>query len=412
MDLSTIKEKGKKLKHILPIITLGIIGIVAVSAVSILSKTVYITTDKETVRVTTIGNNTEDILGLVGITLNENDQVIREDNNDNILITVNRAMCLTVNVDGGKKETIMHGGTVADLMTELNITLSDIDVVEPALDTDLKDSMEVSVTRWYNINFSDNGNSQNIKVPEGDVKSTLNYLQCDIIDEDDIINCDLSDIIKEDFSLVIDRVSYEEYTDFETIPYKKTTQNTSTLYVGETKLLTNGSNGEHKLLKKKTIINGEVSEIEVISTEVTKEAINEVTLVGTKQKTVTIPLSSKYSYTVTEGPGTFIDHNGNVVSYKKAMSGSCTAYIEPEGSLCSTGCQVAYGNVAVNPNIIPYGTRMYVVSPDGSFVYGYATAADTGGALMAGLGLLDLYFPTWDGVNSFGRRNMIVYILG
>lgn len=411
MNLSIIKEKVKGLKRIIPLVTLGVIGITAVVSVTVLSRTIYITADNETVRVTKIGSNTEDILGIAGITVEDNDQVIREDNDDSISIKINRAMCLSVNVDGNKKETIMHGGTVADLMTELDINLSDIDVVEPSLDTKLEDNMNISVTRWYNINFSDNGESKNIAVPEGNVKSTLDYLQCDAMDEDDIINCDFEDIITEDFSIVIDRVSYEEFTEIEKIPYKKTTQNTSSLYTGETKISVNGADGERKLLKKKTIVNGEVTEVEVISIDIIKEAVNEVTLVGTKQKTVTIPLSSKYSYTVTEGPGTFIDHNGNSVYYKKSMSGSCTAYYEPAGSLCSTGRTVGYGNVAVNPNIIPYGTRMYVVSADGSIVYGYATAADTGGALMAGLGLLDLYFPSEAACVNFGRRNMVVYIL-
>ncbi len=412
MNLSIIKEKVKNLKRIVPVAILGATCIAAVSAITFLSKTYYITSDEETVRVTALmGNNTESILNLAGISLEENDQVIREDNEDNILIKVNRAMVVSVSVDNDVKETIMHNGTVADALADLNISISDIDVVEPSLDTVLEDDIKINITRWYNINFSDNGETKTVAVPEGDVQSTLEYLQCPGLDEDDIINCDFTDMIDEDFSIVIDRVSYEEFSEVETIPYKKTTQNTSDLYQGETKLLVSGKDGERQLIKKKTIVNGEVVETEILSSEVTVDSIDEVTLVGTKQKTVTIPLSSKYSYTVTDGPGTFRDHNGNWVSYSKSMSGSCTAYYEPAGSLCSTGRTVGYGNVAVNPNIIPYGTRMYVVSADGSIVYGYATAADTGGALMAGLGLLDLYFPSESACVNFGRRNMIVYIL-
>lgn len=66
--------------------------------------------------------------------------------------------------------------------------------------------------------------------------------------------------------------------------------------------------------------------------------------------------------------------------------------------------------MAVNPNIIPYGTKMYIVSEDG-FVYGYATAIDTGGALMDGSAIVDVYYPTYDDCVVFGRRNVYVYIL-
>ena len=51
--------------------------------------------------------------------------------------------------------------------------------------------------------------------------------------------------------------------------------------------------------------------------------------------------------------------------------------------------------MAVNPNIIPYGTLMYITSDDGSFVYGYAYAADTGTAMMEGHAFVDLYYQTY-----------------
>ena len=53
---------------------------------------------------------------------------------------------------------------------------------------------------------------------------------------------------------------------------------------------------------------------------------------------------------------------------------------------------------------------MYIVSEDG-FVYGYATAIDTGGALMDGSAIVDVYYPTYDDCVVFGRRNVYVYIL-
>ena len=91
------------------------------------------------------------------------------------------------------------------------------------------------------------------------------------------------------------------------------------------------------------------------------------------------------------------------------LTGSCSAYTG--GGTTASGLPAAVGNVAVNPNVIPYGTRLYICSPDGSFVYGYAVAADTGGAFLYGDYLADLYYDTLSDCYSFGIRTMNVYIL-
>ena len=61
----------------------------------------------------------------------------------------------------------------------------------------------------------------------------------------------------------------------------------------------------------------------------------------------------------------------------------------------SSGRRLTYGTVAVNPNVIPYGSLMYITSADGRFVYGYAYAADTGTAMMTGNAFIDLYYETY-----------------
>ena len=99
-------------------------------------------------------------------------------------------------------------------------------------------------------------------------------------------------------------------------------------------------------------------------------------------------------------------------AYSSVVTGSGTAYTAPAGSLTATGVTAYHGGVAVNPNIIPYGSKLYIVSTDGSFVYGYATAVDTGGALMSGTAIVDCFYNTYDECVSFGRRNVNVYIVG
>ena len=74
-----------------------------------------------------------------------------------------------------------------------------------------------------------------------------------------------------------------------------------------------------------------------------------------------------------------------------------------------TGTTVHKGTVAVDPRYIPYGTRMFIVSNDGAYVYGIAVAEDCGGDIKGDR--MDLYFPTFDECIQFGRRVCTIYFL-
>ena len=66
----------------------------------------------------------------------------------------------------------------------------------------------------------------------------------------------------------------------------------------------------------------------------------------------------------------------------------------------------------MDPELIPYGTELYIVSPDGSYVYGYAIAGDTGGGVRSGALIADLFMETYEECVQYGKRTMNVYVLG
>lgn len=107
---------------------------------------------------------------------------------------------------------------------------------------------------------------------------------------------------------------------------------------------------------------------------------------------------------------TFTTASGDVVSYSRKLSVEATAYsCEGYEGVTATGTTARYGAIAVDPSVIPYGTRMYIVSDDGSYIYGYATAEDCGGSIQGNR--IDLYFDTLAECYAFGRRTCTVYIL-
>jgi 3D (Asp-Asp-Asp) domain-containing protein len=127
--------------------------------------------------------------------------------------------------------------------------------------------------------------------------------------------------------------------------------------------------------------------------------------------TVSVPVSSSGAIsTLTPDIDIELDENGIPVNYKRVSRVQATAYTYT-GNPCSTGVYPQPGYIAVNPRVIPYGTKMYIVSADGKYVYGYAIAADTGGFIKSRPNNVDLFMDTQAACKYFGRRDVIIYFL-
>ena len=105
--------------------------------------------------------------------------------------------------------------------------------------------------------------------------------------------------------------------------------------------------------------------------------------------------------------------SGEVLTYTHTGTFKGTAYTHGIGGvdfITATGTTVHWGTVAVDPDVIPYGTRMFIVSNDGEYVYGLSTAEDCGGGVNGYH--VDLYFPSVYECFQFGVRECTIYFLG
>jgi Uncharacterized protein conserved in bacteria len=100
--------------------------------------------------------------------------------------------------------------------------------------------------------------------------------------------------------------------------------------------------------------------------------------------------------------------------YKAAFDIVATAYAPGPhdngkwGDLTHIGTKVRPGIIAVDPRLIPLGSRVYIEFADGHGVY--ATAEDTGGAIKGHR--IDIAMGTVHEAYDFGRQNVTVYVLG
>jgi len=89
--------------------------------------------------------------------------------------------------------------------------------------------------------------------------------------------------------------------------------------------------------------------------------------------------------------------------FVKIMQAS--AYHPSDGNgygITATGTRAGHGTIAVDPRVIPLGTRVFIPH------YGHAVAADTGGAIIGDR--IDLCMETFEECYNFGRRNVEVFV--
>ena len=153
----------------------------------------------------------------------------------------------------------------------------------------------------------------------------------------------------------------------------------------------------------------EISRQWVEQTEST--AVTEIIRYGTSVTSVDPSDKLVNVSTGSDGSGVLTFASGATMKFSQARTMKCTAYTaghDGVGTRTATGTTVHRGTVAVDQRYIPLGTRMFIVTEKGSYVYGMAKAEDTG---MRGDNKLDLYMDTYAECINFGRRDCKVYIL-
>lgn len=412
MFITAMDSKSKKaayFKRALALILMSLIFITSAFSVAALSRSVVISADGKEMTVTTMSTDTDDILKQAGIELSLYDEIVRTENeNNSIHIMVYRAFPVSLTADNMIQYVTMAGGTVADVLEKAGIVLDGTVVVTPDASTEITPETKIVVSPKITVTVTADGKTKTGYVAQGvTVEEAVAALGV-ALSENDKVSEALEARVTDGMEIIIGRITYKTVTKTEKIAYSVNETKTSDLYEGETKVTKQGVDGKQKLTVKQQLLDGKVVKEKVTDKKVLKKPVAQEVLVGTKSKPA--QQGTGAGVPVSASNGILYDANGNQVSYSNVLYGSGTAYYAPPGALTATGVPAYVGGVAVNPNVIPYGTKMYIVSEDG-FVYGYATAVDTGGALMDGSAIVDVYYPTYDDCVVFGRRNVYVYIL-
>lgn len=351
--MQKLKRFAQRRKVLL--IRTAVILIPMVAALLLLSQTAfakntYVITDGSRVfTYTTYATDPAQVLGEAGLQLDENDTYTTRTGMGSSAITVQRSQDITIEYYGEVMHVSSFGETVGELLTRLNISLDANDVVSQPLDADTYDGLELRV----------------------------------------------------------EQVLYLDQTYSGTIAHETTYCYDATLPLGSETVLTQGIDGQTLCTATVTYVNGTETARTVNTETVTSAPVAEVIAIGTAAATVVDPDAMP-----TIGDGTITLPTGEVLTYTGTMQVGATAYYcEPwERGITATGTHARVGAIAVDPRVIPLGTRMFIISNDGQYIYGIATAEDTG-YLIDGT-RVDLYFNTRAECVQFGYRECTAYFLG
>lgn len=252
-------------------------------------------------------------------------------------------------------------------------------------------------THVYEID--NNGTVKTYKTSCKTVKELLSDLKIKV-DDDDIVIPDLDTELKSEGKISIIKVDVKVIEKEVEAPFKTIKKKNKELTHKQSKILIQGVNGKNKVKCKEYYAGDKLIKEEVIHVETLVKPIDQVFEEGTKD--------------------VFTNDRGDFTA-RKAIKMVATAYEAGPRStgkrpgdkgygITASGARAKRGTVAVDPHVIPLGTKLYIKSltpgvPD----YGFAIAQDTGGAIKGNK--IDLFMDTvWECL-QFGRRPVMVYIL-
>jgi 3D (Asp-Asp-Asp) domain-containing protein len=212
--------------------------------------------------------------------------------------------------------------------------------------------------------------------------------------------------VTEGMEIRLDSLTEETQTYTACIPHTTRYCGDASLPEGVEEVRIPGRDGQLRCTARVTYVNGEERDREITEQVVTSAPVEEVIVRGTGT-------TERDEPALAIGENTITLPTGEVLTYTHTAQVRATAYSHlDEGCdfITATGTRVRIGTVAVDPRFIPYGTRMFIVSNDGTYEYGISVAEDCGGAIKGNR--VDLYFPTYSDCMAFGRRNCTVYFLG
>lgn len=301
-----------------------------------------------------------------------------------------------------------HGqsGVIVTCATDVNTLVDQAGLAAPSSQDELEivesnGRDRIHVLRAFTVPVTADGTTTDLVATDETVGELLSEAGIEVRDQD-IVEPALDEELERGDSVTLQRVDYVEYNTEEAVPMETEYCQTSLYYRNQDKqtVMEEGQDGLDQVTWREVWVDGELTE----TTEVGRETLVEMQPTVIKCYGEGAPVSIFHGPEVVDG----VPVEGVTTVYRGQRSTGYSASLTAKGA---SGQRLTYGTVAVDPSVIPYGTLLYITSDDGRFVYGYAYAADTGTAMMAGHAFIDLYYETYDESVTSAVIPVTVYVI-
>jgi uncharacterized protein YabE (DUF348 family) len=316
---------------------------------------------------------------------------------------------VVLTVDGDKRVVRTFAHTVAAFLEEEGIVVGHNDLFSHAADEPLQNNMQLELTTAFPVTVKVDGGEQTVLVAEATVSHVLDKLGI-TLGELDRVEPDITRKLNRGDQVNVVRVEQYLLTERTEVPYREVRRSNTSLDRGELRVVHNGATGLREDTVEITLEDGEEVSVKVVQSEMIRAKQDQVVEIGENTvlsrggRNVTFQRVYRMAATAycagTENSGCPIDEHGH---------STCTG--KHNNGVTASGRRAIAGNgrednphiVAVDTRVIPLGSRLYI---DG---YGFAVAADTGGAIRGNK--IDLLFSSHQSALRFGRRTLRVYLL-
>ncbi|EAE7466750.1 resuscitation-promoting factor [Listeria monocytogenes] len=407
MTMENSSNVAQSSKWKLPIMIAGFVIVVALVFYFVFEGTkndITIVNAGEKIESRTHAKTVSEALDEAGIKVSERDEIAPGKNaeiKDGMEIKYLPARQITINDNGTKKDVWSTKANVADLLKDENITTRPQDVLNVALDTKLKNGLEVNINRAIQLSLQNGAKKDTVWTTKTKVSDLLAEKNIKL-DQDDRVSPAKDSNLKEKMTVEVTYVNSKAEKKNEQVKFETVYKEDDSLNKGVEKVVQEGKNGKKVVEYKVTFENGKEKKRDVIKENVTSNKTDKVVVRGTKEKVVATPVSNVSTSSATSSSSSLAS---STPSGGKTYKMESTAY--------SGGGTTAYGInlsanpglkvIAVDPRIIPLGSKVWVEG------YGEAIAGDTGGAIKGNI--VDVYFPNESQCYSWGRRMVTVKVL-
>ena len=236
---------------------------------------------------TSVPRTVEKILEDAEIVLDDGDEVspaLDEEISEAQEIVISRKNTVKLTQGGETKEVVMTGGKVGDLLEQEGIALEEKQHVNYDLEEYLKDGMEVKISYSFSVEVQCDGETHSSETKAETIGDVLAELKI-TLGADDRVTPAVTEPVTEGVKIVVNRVTFDTVTETEPIEYETVRENDSSMAKGQENVSTKGENGEKEVTYQVTYVDGVEESREATGEKVTKEPVNEVVKVGTKEET-------------------------------------------------------------------------------------------------------------------------------